>query len=74
MKHIVYYTEELCRGIVVDADNYEDAIQKVLDAVDNEQIVLTAEDYVDGSGIVDECHIAEDYELDIYPTLESFTD
>ena len=35
MKHVVYYTEELCRGIVVDADNYED---------------------------------------DIYPTLESFTD
>ena len=36
MKHIVYYTEELCRGIVVDADDYDDAIQKVLDAVDNE--------------------------------------
>lgn len=36
MKYVVCYTEELRRCMIVDADGYEDANQKVLDAVDNE--------------------------------------
>lgn len=74
MKYVVYYTEEFCKGILVDADSYEDATQRVLDAVDSGDIVLTADDYVNGSGDVDECHKAEDCEFGMYPTLESLTD
>ena len=35
MKYVVCYAEELCRSMIVDADGYEDANQKVLNAVDN---------------------------------------
>lgn len=74
MKYSVAYTELLCRTIIVDADSEKEAMEKVLDAVNNEAIILTADDYVMDSGEIADCYKSDSYDLKHYPTLESFTD
>ena len=74
MKYTVSYTELLGRTFIVDADSEEEAEKKVLDAVENEAIVLTADDYVMDSGEITDCWRSLDDDADFYPTLESFTD
>lgn len=74
MKYNVSYTELLGRTFIVDADSEEEAEKKVLDAVENEAIVLTADDYVMDSGEIADCWRSLDDDADFYPTLESFTD
>lgn len=74
MKYTVSYTELLGRTFIVDADSEEEAEKKVLDAVENEAIVLTADDYVMDSGEITDCWRSFDDDADFYPTLESFTD
>lgn len=74
MKYSVTYTELLCRTIIVDADSEKEAREKVLDAVNNEAIILTADDYVMDSGEIADCSKSDSYDLEYYPTLESFTD
>lgn len=74
MKYTVLYTEMLCRTIIVDADSEKEAKEKVLDAVNNEDIILTADDYVIDSGEIADCYEADSYDLECFPTLESFTD
>ena len=74
MKYTVSYTELLGRTFIVDADSEEEAEKKVLDAVENEDIVLTADDYVMDSGEITDCWRSLDDDADFYPTLESFTD
>lgn len=74
MKYTVPYTELLGRTFIVDADSEEEAREKVLNAVQNEFIILTADDYVMDSGEIADCWIASDDEEEFYPTLESFTD
>ena len=74
MKYTVIYTETLSRPIIVVADSEEEAKEKVLDAVNNEDIVLTADDYVMDSGEIAYCCKADSYDLEDFPTLESFTD
>lgn len=74
MKYTVSYTELLGRTFIVDADSEEEAEKKVLDAVENEYIVLTADDYVMDSGEISDCWRSLDDDADFYPTLESFTD
>lgn len=74
MKYTVSYTELLGRTFIVDADSEEEAEKKVLDAVENEAIVITADDYVMDSGEVSDCWRSLDDDADFYPTLESFTD
>ena len=74
MKYTVSYTELLGRTFIVDADSEEEAEKKVLDAVENEDIVLTADDYVMDSGEISDCWRSLDDDADFYPTLESFTD
>lgn len=74
MKYTVSYTELLGRTFIVDADSEEEAEKKVLDAVENEAIVLTADDYVMDSGEISDCWRSLDDDADFYPTLESFTD
>lgn len=74
MKYSVAYTELLCRTIIVDADSEKEAREKVLDAVNNEAIILTADDYVMDSGEIADCYKSDSYDLEHYPTLESFTD
>lgn len=74
MKYTVLYTEMLCRTIIVDADSEKEAKEKVLDAVNNEDIILTADDYAIDSGEIAYCCEADSYDLEDFPTLESFTD
>lgn len=74
MKYTVLYTEMLCRTIIVDADSEKEAKEKVLDAVNNEDIILTADDYAIDSGEIAYCCEADSYDLECFPTLESFTD
>ena len=74
MKYTVSYTELLGRTFIVDADSEEEAEKKVLDAVESEAIVLTADDYVMDSGEITDCWRSLDDDADFYPTLESFTD
>lgn len=74
MKYTVIYTEKLSRPIIVVADSEKEAKEKVLDAVKNEDIILTADDYVMDSGEIAYCCKADSYDLEDFPTLESFTD
>lgn len=74
MKYTVVYTKTLSRPIIVVADSEKEAKEKVLDAVNNEDIVLTADDYVMDSGEIAYCCKADSYDLEDFPTLESFTD
>lgn len=74
MKYTVLYTEMLCRTIIVDADSEKEAKKKVLDAVNNEDIILTADDYAIDSGEIADCYESDSYDLECFPTLESFTD
>lgn len=74
MKYTVTYTELLGRTFIVDADSEEEAEKKVFDAVENEFIVLTANDYFDDSGEIADCWRSLDDDAEFYPTLESFTD
>ena len=74
MKYAVIYTETLSRPVIVVADSEKEAKEKVLDAVNNEDIVLTADDYIMDSGEIAYCCKADSYDLKDFPTLESFTD
>ena len=74
MKYTVSYTELIFFTFIVDADREKEAKEKVLDAVNNEDIVLTADDYVMESGEIANCCKSDSYDLEYYPTLESFTD
>lgn len=74
MKYTVVYTETLSRPIIVVADSEKEAKERVLNAVKNEDIVLTADDYVMDSGEIAYCCKADSYDLEDFPTLESFTD
>lgn len=74
MKYTVSYTELLGRTFIVDADSEEEAREKVLNAVENEFIILTADDYVMDSGEIADCWRTLDDDAEFYPTLESFMD
>nr|DAL50736.1 MAG TPA_asm: PcfM DpnD/PcfM-like protein [Caudoviricetes sp.] len=74
MKYTVDYTELLCKTIIVDANSEKEAKEKVLEAVANEAIILTADDYVMDSGEITYCCISDSCDLRRCPTLESFTD
>lgn len=74
MKYSVTYTELLSRTVIVEADSEKEASEKVLNAVNNEDIVLTADDYVMDSGEIAYCCEADSYDLEDFPTLESFID
>lgn len=74
MNYVVIYTETLSRPIIVVADSEKEAKEKVLDAVKNEDIILTADDYVMDSGEIAYCCKADSYDLEDFHTIESFID
>lgn len=49
MEYIVQITELLSHQITIEADSAEKAKQKIQDSYYNDDIELTADDYVDGS-------------------------
>lgn len=44
-KYRVTITETLATSVVVEANDYNEAVDSVIDRYNNEEIVLTAEDY-----------------------------
>ena len=48
-KYIVQVSELLCHKVEVKANSIEEAIDKIKDDYYNSKLVLTADDYVDGS-------------------------
>ena len=74
MKYAVIYTEMLSRPVIVVADSEKEAKEKVLEAINNEDIVLTADDYVMDSGDIAYCCKADSYDFEDFPILQSFTD
>ena len=48
-KYIVQVSELLCRRVEVKANSIEETIDKIKDDYYTSQLVLTADDYVDGS-------------------------
>ena len=49
MEYIVQITELLSHQITIEANSAEEARQKIQDSYYNDDIELTADDYVDGS-------------------------
>ena len=49
MKYIVQISEVLSHRIKVEADTVEQAKQQIINAYYNGDVVLTSDDYVDGS-------------------------
>lgn len=68
MKFVMKVTETLSRTVVIDANDKDDAISKVEQAYDNEDIVLDYKDY-DGYDISAVC-IACPGDLEWYEELE----
>ena len=48
-KYIVQVSELLCHRVEVEANSREEAIEKIKDDYYNSKLVLTADDYADGS-------------------------
>lgn len=69
MKFVMTYSELLARTYIVDADNYNDAVMKMEDAVWDGVLCLTNNDYVSGSGQIDGDD-ATDIDM-IFPNLDS---
>lgn len=69
MKFIMTYSELLARTYIVDADTYYDAVKKMQDAVWDENLYLTTDDYVSDSGEIDG-DVATDMDM-TYPNLDS---
>lgn len=46
-RYVIQIEETLSRDVIIDADNLEEAIDKVRDMYHSEEIVLDASDYVD---------------------------
>lgn len=48
MKFTFDYTETLCRRVTIDANSLADALNEIENRIDNEELVLTAEDFLGG--------------------------
>lgn len=48
MKFVFDYEETLTRRVIIDADNLADAIKEIERRIDDEEIVLGAEDFAGG--------------------------
>lgn len=68
MKYVVIITETLEKGIIVDADNVNEAIKLAKEVYDNEGITL---DYRDYSGYEIECdREADEWDIANYVDVE----
>lgn len=68
-KYLVTYQETLSRTVLVEAEDAHDAEQKVLDAVENETLVLYADDYLMESGTIESVEESCGVDEDCYFTL-----
>ena len=66
----VTVTETLSKTIIVEAEDKNDAYNKVLDAVDAEIVMLTADDYQHDSRVICVGGKAKGYDFYCYDNLE----
>lgn len=71
MKYVVTYEETLARTLIVEADSYADAQDKMMTAVETGVIELTADDYVDSSGCVPYIDKASENDEEFFVNLDS---
>lgn len=57
-KYAVTYQEVLARTVIVEADDYDETADKMMDAVDRGEIELTLDDYLFDSGDIAEVRLA----------------
>lgn len=62
-KYKVTIVETLSKAIIVEAEDRADALDKVYDAIESEDIVLTADDYKQDSRVV---YVSKAKEHDFY--------
>ena len=74
MEYTVTYEETLARTLIVEADSFSDAHDKMMNAVECGAIVLDAEDYVDSSGSIPFIDFATKCDEDFYRNLSEFID
>lgn len=70
MLYCVTYEETLARTVLVEADSYDDANDKVISAVEVGRIELNADDYVMGSGCVTIIDKASSFDLDVFDKID----
>lgn len=63
-KYEVEYTETLYKTVTIMASSLEEALKKAEEAYKNESVVLTAEDFSDGSIVTTDLETLEDLRLD----------
>ena len=68
MKYIVRVTETLVRTVIVDAENEQDAEDKVYNAYDDAQIVLDYKDFEEYE--IETLRKATDFDNSLYDKLE----
>lgn len=68
MKYIVRITETLVRTVIVDAENEQDAEDKVYNAYDDAQIVLDYKDFEEYE--IETLRKATDFDNSLYDKLE----
>lgn len=68
MKYIVRITETLVRTVIVDAENEQDAEDKVYNAYDDAQIVLDYKDFEEYE--IETLRKATDFDNSLYDVLE----
>lgn len=68
MKYIVRITETLVRTVIVDAENEQDAEDKVYNAYDDAQIVLDYKDFEEYE--IETLRKATDFDNSFYDKLE----
>lgn len=68
MKYVVRITETLVRTVIVDAENEQDAEDKVYNAYDDAQIVLDYKDFEEYE--IETLRKATDFDNSLYDKLE----
>lgn len=72
-KYVVTYQETLARTLIVEGNSYDDAMDKLMNAVERGDVELTMEDYQHDSGCILDITPATDVDERWYRNLDEFT-
>lgn len=72
MMYTVKYSEKFSRTFLVEAEDYDEAINKVYDAADKSFIMLTEIDYEEGSDKIEYCELSKDKDFMLYDDLDTY--
>ena len=71
-KYAVTYEETFARTLIVEADSCDEAADKMMDAIDRGNVVLTLDDCVYESGHISDASLATTGDLTWYSLLADF--